>query len=519
MSTDVIMPQMGESIAEGTITRWLVEVGARVERDQPLLEISTDKVDAEIPSPASGVLLEVLYREGQAVEVDQVIARIGAVEETAAPRPSPSPPTAIEEPAAPAPAPSPAPASSEVSEEERVRRFSSPVVRKIAAEEQVELGEVEGTGIHGRVTKRDVLQYLEERETDSRPAGAPAAERPAAPASQAAPTVAPPPAATAGEPAPAARTEPEEAGVAASGATAGQEPPAPVGGGLVRAHGDVRAHEDARAHDGARAREEVRARPSEEKGQALTFSVPAYTEDERVEVEPMSPIRRLTAAHMLYSQQTSAHVATVFDIDMSGVVAARNRAKDTFLESTGTKLSFMPFLFKAVIDGLRTDRKFNASIDGTDVVYKKDIHLGMAVALDWGLIVPVIEHADRLNLVGLATRANDLAERARLKRLRPEEVRGGTFTVTNPGVYGSLFGIPMINQPQVAILCIGAIEKRPVVITDAEGNDGIGIRWMANLALSFDHRLIDGADAEQFMVRVKKTLTESSWEELSAYFR
>jgi pyruvate/2-oxoglutarate dehydrogenase complex dihydrolipoamide acyltransferase (E2) component len=307
------------------------------------------------------------------------------------------------------------------------------------------------------------------------------------------------------------------AAVAASGATAPQGAAEP---GAERAEEPRREEPAAAAAGLVRSREEVRARPAEQrtaKESSLTFSVPAYNEDEQVEIEPMTPIRRLTAAHMLYSQQTSAHVATVFDVDMSSVVAARARAKARFLEKTGTKLTYMPFLFEAVIDGLRTYPKFNASIDGTDIVYKKDIHLGMAVALDWGLIVPVIHHADRLNLVGLATHANDLADRARLKRLRPEEVRGGTFTVTNPGVMGSLFGIPMINQPQVAILCFGAVEKRPVVITDAEGNDGIGIRWMANLALSYDHRLIDGADAEQFMVRIKKTLTESSWDELAAF--
>jgi 2-oxoglutarate dehydrogenase E2 component (dihydrolipoamide succinyltransferase) len=504
MATDVIMPQMGESIAEGTITRWLVEVGKPVERDQPLLEISTDKVDAEIPSPASGVLLEVLFVEGQTVEVDTVIARIGAVEEAGSAVASPSPASAASESQ-----PAAASEAVEPSVEERVRRFSSPVVRKIAAQEEVDLGELEGSGIHGRVTKRDILQYLEERESAPDPATAQ--------------SVAPVSSAQTAQTAQTARTDhstqttqPAAPPVAASGATAPQQEPA------AAAREASQSEKPAAAAAGAglvRSREEVRVHTREEKSATPTFSVPAYSEDETVEIEPMTPIRRLTAAHMLYSQQTSAHVATVFDVDMSAVVAARNRAKDKFLAGTGTKLSFMPFLFKAVIDGLRTYRKFNASIDGTDIVYKRDIHLGMAVALDWGLIVPVIEHADRLNLVGLAAKANDLADRARLKRLRPEEVRGGTFTVTNPGVYGSLFGIPMINQPQVAILCFGAIEKRPVVITDAEGNDGIGIRWMATLALSYDHRLIDGADAEQFMVRVKQTLTDSSWEELSAYFR
>jgi 2-oxoglutarate dehydrogenase E2 component (dihydrolipoamide succinyltransferase) len=491
MTTEVIMPQMGESIAEGTITRWLVGVGEPVQRDQPLLEISTDKVDAEIPSPASGTLLEIRFREGETVAVDTVIASIGqqAEERVEAPRPAaPAAPPATAPPASaePSRAPSEAgaaqrPPAEPGSLEERVRQFSSPLVRRIAAEEGVDLGAIEGSGLHGRVTKQDILQYLEAR-----------TERPAAPAAAA--EVAP------------------RAPVSAAAAAAAAPPPAeraaePTGGALATS-GDRGV--------GERRAAAARPAPAPARGE-LEFSVPAYTESERVRIEPMSAIRRLTAAHMLYSQQTSAHVATVFECDFSAVVAARARARRKFEEKVGTKLTFMPFVFQAVLDGLRTYPKFNASVDGTDVVFKEDIHLGMAVALDWGLLVPVIHHADRLNLVGLATRANDLAERARTKRLRPEEVRGGTFTVTNPGVFGSLFGLPMINQPQVAILCVGAIQKRPVVITDADGNDGISIRSMAYMALSYDHRLIDGADAEQFMVRIKKTLTESSWDELSAF--
>ncbi|HUP25768.1 MAG TPA: dihydrolipoamide acetyltransferase family protein [Thermoanaerobaculia bacterium] len=458
MTTEVIMPQMGESIAEGTITRWLVGIGERVERDQPLLEISTDKVDAEIPSPATGTLLEVRFREGETVAVDTVIASIGQPSAGAA---APHAPTGGQA------APAEQVPSSQVAEatkaresvapgslEERLRQFSSPLVRRIAAEEGVDLSELEGSGLHGRVTRQDILQYLDGR--GEKPEG----------------------------PSPA----PDSAPAAAEAPGRGLVPSGDRGVGESRRPGEVE------------------------------FSVPAYTDNERVHIEPMTPIRRLTAAHMLYSQQTSAHVSTVFECDFSSVVAARARARRKFEEKAGTKLTFMPFVFKAVIDGLRTYPKFNASVDGTNVVYKEDVHLGMAVALDWGLLVPVIHHADRLNLVGLATQANDLAERARAKRLRPEEVRGGTFTVTNPGVFGSLFGLPMINQPQVAILCVGAIQKRPVVITDAEGNDGISIRSMAYVALSYDHRLIDGADAEQFMMRIKRTLTESSWDELSAYF-
>jgi 2-oxoglutarate dehydrogenase E2 component (dihydrolipoamide succinyltransferase) len=518
MTTEVIMPQMGESIAEGTITRWLVAVGDRVERDQPLLEISTDKVDAEIPSPASGTLLEVRYREGETVAVDTVIGSIGERSPAAAPAVPPAATAAAPTGSAPAPAaaataaptgaPSGVPGAAPGSLEERVRQYSSPLVRRIAAEEGVDLRSVEGSGMHGRVTKSDILQYLEERGARPEAAAAPAvATTPAAapaPVPVAAPEAAPPTPAAPPPAAPAPPASPAPAAAApAPGPVAPTAPPAAAQGLVPSAD---RGLGDARRPAAVPSRGE------------LEFSVPAYTEGERVRIESMSPIRRLTAAHMLYSQQTSAHVATVFECDLSSVVAARNRARRKFEEKAGTKLTFMPFVFKAVIDGLRTYPKFNASVDGTSVVYKEDVHLGMAVALDWGLLVPVIHHADRLNLVGLATQANDLAERARAKRLRPEEVRGGTFTVTNPGVYGSLFGLPMINQPQVAILCVGAIQKRPVVITDGEGNDGISIRSMAYLAMSYDHRLIDGADAEQFMLRIKQTLTESSWDELSAYF-
>jgi pyruvate dehydrogenase E2 component (dihydrolipoamide acetyltransferase) len=520
MTTEVIMPQMGESIAEGTITRWLVGVGERVERDQPLLEISTDKVDAEIPSPATGTLLEVRFREGETVAVDTVIASIGqpaagagappvgGASSAAASSPAsqvatgsqaasagqvPSSPVAEVTQSAPASTPKPPPATPG-SLEERLRQFSSPLVRRIAAEEGVDLSELEGSGLHGRVTRQDILQYLDERgeKPEQQQPGEQQRAEPELQVSTPAPASAP----AAAQPAPAPPPERTE------------EAP---GRGLVPS-GDRGVGESRRPS--APAGTPAAATPRGE----LEFSVPAYTDSERVHIEPMTPIRRLTAAHMLYSQQTSAHVSTVFECDLSSVVAARARARRKFEEKAGTKLTFMPFVFKAVIDGLRTYPKFNASVDGTNVVYKEDVHLGMAVALDWGLLVPVIHHADRLNLVGLATQANDLAERARAKRLRPEEVRGGTFTVTNPGVFGSLFGLPMINQPQVAILCVGAIQKRPVVITDAEGNDGISIRSMAYVALSYDHRLIDGADAEQFMVRIKRTLTESSWDELSAYF-
>jgi pyruvate dehydrogenase E2 component (dihydrolipoamide acetyltransferase) len=473
MATEVVMPQMGESIAEGTITRWLVKVGDKVERDQPLFEISTDKVDAEIPSPAAGTLLEIRNKEGETVPVNQVVAMIGEAGQPAA--------------AAPAPAPAPQPAAvaaEEATEEEekeevvrdsgdssqakaieagstdldeRLRKFSSPLVRSIAAKEGVNLEEVQGTGAQGRVTKDDIVGYLEQRK------GAPAATPAAAPAPK--PAAAP-------APAPAAPASP----AAAAAAPAGQRP-LPAG-----------------------------------------FHVPAYTEGENVEIEPMSKMRQITAAHMVYSKATSAHVTTLFHLDMSKVNKARLRARDGFFKKEGTKLTFMPFIFKAVATALKAHRNVNASIDGTNIVYKKDINIGMAVDLPGrGLIVPVIKKADQLSLVGLAKTANDLADRARSKKLKPEEAQGGTFTVTNPGVFGSLFGTPVINQPQVAILGIGAIEKRPIVIEDADGNDAIVIKTMSYFSISYDHRLVDGADADRFMIDIKKVLEEDTWTELEAY--
>jgi len=482
MATEVVMPQMGESIAEGTITRWLVKPGDKVERDQPLFEISTDKVDAEIPSPASGTLLEVRNQEGETVPVNQVVALIGeageqpgagavepvkgAAETEAAPKEpeeAKREETAREEPAPQAASPEPAPKPAEpkpeaapakeaeggvVSLEDRVRKFSSPLVRSIAAKEGVNLEEVEGTGAQGRVTKDDIMKHLEQRKA------APAAPA-AAPAPAPAPAAAPPPAAAA---APAARQ-------------------APAG-----------------------------------------FYVPAYQPGEDVDIEPMSKIRQITAAHMVYSKATSAHVTTVFHVDMSRVARARARAKDGFQKQEGTKLTFMPFIFKAVATALKAHKTVNASIDGTNIVYKKDINIGIAVDMPGrGLIVPVIKNADTLSLVGFAKAANDLADRARGKKLKPEETQGGTFTITNPGVFGSLFGTPVINQPQVAILGVGTIEKRPVVVEDENGNDAIAIKTMTYLAITYDHRLVDGADADRFMIDVKKVLEEDPWTELEAY--
>ena len=507
MATEVVMPQMGESIAEGTITKWLVKVGDKVERDQPLFEISTDKVDAEIPSPASGVLTEIRNQEGETVPVNQVVALIGGAGEAAAPAASATPAApaaadsaaatppaaeaaaaapATEAPAAPAatdsapaaaaPAPAPAAApqpvaqvvsiesgkreapatpSAPANEGERLRTFSSPLVRNIAAQEGIDISGITGTGAQGRVTKDDILAVVEAKKSGA-PAPAPATAAPA-PAPAAAPA-----AATASAPPPSAPAAPAQR---------------PTGG----------------------------------------FSVPAYGAGENVEIEPMSKIRQITAAHMVYSKATSAHVTTVFHIDFSKVAKARARAKDGFVKKEGTKLTYMPFIFKAVCNGIKLYKQINAAIDGTNIVYKKDINLGMAVDLGHGLIVPVIKKADQLSLVGLAKTANDLADRARSKKLKPEEASGGTFTITNPGVFGSLFGTPIINQPQVAILGVGAIEKRPIVVTDGDGNENLAIKTMCYLAITYDHRLVDGADADRFMLEVKRTIEEDSWDELEPY--
>ena len=424
MATEVIMPQMGESIAEGTITKWLKKVGDTVKRDEPIFEISTDKVDAEIPSPVAGTLVEIKVQEGATVAINTVVGVIGEAGEKAEAAPAP----------APAPASVAAPTGARVeSIEERIRQRSSPLVRKIAQEHTIEISEVEGTGIHNRVTKNDILSYLENRKVAAAPSRAAAA--PAA-----APQL--------------GRAEPAET-------------PAPR---------------------------------------------PAISLTERDEVVAMTKIRKITAENMILSKRTSAHVTTVFQVDYTNISKIRQKHKEAFLEKNGVKLTYLPFIFRAAIQSLRQFPQVNASIDGENIVYHKDIHLGMAVALDWGLIVPVIKSADEKSILGLARASQDLAERARTKRLKPEEIQGGTFTVTNPGVFGGLFGTPIIPQPQVAILGVGTIEKRPVVVTDEEGQDALGIRTVGYLALSFDHRLIDGADADRFMASMKTTLESGEFD-------
>jgi pyruvate dehydrogenase E2 component (dihydrolipoamide acetyltransferase) len=458
MAVDVVMPQMGESIFEGTITKWLKKPGDKVERDEPLFEISTDKVDAEIPSPSAGVLKEIKIAEGQTVPIQTIVAVIdgagsaaasapapAAAPAKAAPAPSPAPAavkTAAPAPAAPVSAPaSPAAASSGSTE----RIHSSPLVRRLAKEHGVDLSSMEGTGAGGRITKEDIEAAIAGQ-------SAPAAAQPPAPAAAARPAV-PPPA-----PAP----------IAAPGAPA--------------VHGSQYAP-------------------------ALQIGVPR----ERIyfgnyEVQPLSNMRQKIAEHMVASKHVSAHVYSVDEIDMTKVAAIRAKSKEEFEKRYETKLTFMPFFVKAAVAGLRAYPTLNASLDGTSMVLHKEINIGIAVALDWGLLVPVIRNADEKNLLGIQRNLNDLAERARSKKLKPEEVQEGTFSITNPGVFGGLFGLPVISQPNVGILGLGAIEKRPVVI-----NDSIAIRSMCYVTLSYDHRVVDGAVAHQFLHKVKETL--ENWSE------
>jgi 2-oxoglutarate dehydrogenase E2 component (dihydrolipoamide succinyltransferase) len=405
MRVDVTMPQMGESIAEGTITRWIKQVGEKVERDEPLFEISTDKVDAEIPAASAGVLIEIRSAEGDTVAVNDVVAVIET--ETASETPQPKVAAAAASPRPAAPTPGPTPPSAPVGE---LARFTSPVVRRIAAEHGIDPRQVPGSGAGGRVTKKDILAYLESR--------------------------------------PSATTPPS--------ATRTPTPTRPAG-------------------------PEFGSRP--------------------VVRERMTVMRKRIAEHMIESRRTSAHVHSVFEVDMTHVMRLRAEHKHSFAERHGVKLTVTPFFIKAACDGLEAWPIVNSSVDGDEIVYHRDLNIGIAVALDWGLIVPVVRNANELSIAGLAKRLQDLADRARSKKLNPDEVQGGTFTITNPGQFGGLYGLPIINQPQVAIMGVGGIEKRPVVIDDA-----IAIRSMCYLSMSYDHRVVDGAVADQFLAMVKQGL-------------
>jgi 2-oxoglutarate dehydrogenase E2 component (dihydrolipoamide succinyltransferase) len=495
MSTEVIMPQMGESIAEGTITKWFKKVGDKVERDEPLFEISTDKVDTEIPSPSSGVLSEIKVGEGETVSINTVVAVIGGEGETVvASQPAEPPPTLPGEIAysdTPAPSAStPAQAMSETAEREGGVR-SSPLVRRIAREHGIDLSQVPGTGRGGRITKDDILSFVEK--------GVPAAVT--APILSPEPEPVAPVGAT-GTEIPTEPIVPEPAAPAPSPPPAVPEPAAPPPVTVEPVIPEPVTPVPAAPEPAAPA--PVAPTPLAPAPRVTTPPAePVGTREERV---PMSIMRKSIAEHMLASRRTSAHVSTLFEADVTRVVKLREHYKGQFLEQEGVKLTYTPFFIRAVIGGLKAFPIINTSIDQDAIVYKKDINIGIAVALEWGLIVPVIRNADEKSFLGLNRAVSDLADRARRKKLLPEEVQGGTFTLTNPGPYGGLFGLPIINQPQVAIMGLGGIHKRPVVVGDA-----IAIRDMVYLSLSFDHRLIDGAVADQFMAEVKKRL--ENWEE------
>jgi 2-oxoglutarate dehydrogenase E2 component (dihydrolipoamide succinyltransferase) len=438
------MPQMGESIAEGTLSKWLKQLGDEVKRDETIFEISTDKVDAEIPAPAAGVIAEVIVQPGQTVPVGTIVARLetdvaayksgGAAPAAVAPAAAPAAVAApVAASAAPTSAPAaPAPVASGNGLEDRLRTKSSPLVRKIAAEEGVDISRLSGSGIAGRVTKKDLVAALE------------AGTAPKAGSAPATPAVAP---------------------------VAGASHYAPAG----------------------------IANPLNLAPTPLPEPWPGD------KVESMSKIRGITAFRMVESKHTSAHVTSVFEVDLTRIARIRAARKKEY-EASGVKLTYLPFIIQSVVDGLKKYPVLNAAVRGSEIIFRRPINIGLAVALDWGLIVPVLKRADELSLVGLARGVNDLADRARAKKLTPDEVQGGTFSITNYGVKGSLIGTPIIPQPQVAILGLGAIEKRPKVITGPDGEDTIAIRTCAYFALSFDHRIIDGADADSFLSHVKKTL-------------
>jgi len=441
MPTDIIMPQMGESIVEGTITKWLKKPGDKVQRDEPLFEISTDKVDAEIPAPASGVLQEIKVTEGTTVGVNTIVGTIAADGEAVAAKPAAAAAAAAppkeEKKSAPATAAKDGPfpmksepvAAAPIAQEEDEETRSSPLVRKIAREHGISLSQLSGTGLGGRITKQDIMQFIESKaprvetgafarpaeQSEAAPASAPQAQKPAA--------------------------------------------PAPYPGDVV----------------------------------------------------PMSNMRKLIAKHMIESRRTSAHVHCMYEVDFTRIVNLRAKHKNGFEQRHGVRLTFMPFFVRAAIIALQQWPIINANIEGDNIRYHRQINVGIAVALDWGLIVPVLKNAGDLNFLGLQRGITDLGERARTKKLKPEDVEGSTFTITNPGQFGAVFGLPIINQPNSAIMGVGGITKMPLVITDKDGNDSIAIRSVVHLTLGYDHRLIDGAVADQFMAQVKKNLEQ--WNE------
>ncbi|MGH9512930.1 MAG: 2-oxoglutarate dehydrogenase, E2 component, dihydrolipoamide succinyltransferase [Terriglobales bacterium] len=425
MPTEIVMPQMGESIVEGTITKWLKKPGDKIQRDEPLFEISTDKVDAEIPAPASGVLQDIRVNEGSTVQVNTVVGTIvgdgeaGASVKPAASQPAADVPEKKKEsaPRQEAHATEKPPTAREAEDDDQTR--SSPLVRKMAREHNIDLSQVQGTGLGGRITKQDVLAFIEGNESRASSA----------------------------------------------------RPPAPA------------------------------TAPSAPRGAA---SIPG-------DLVPLTQMRKIIAQRMIESRRTSAHVHCMFEVDITSIVHLRNKMKSAFEQRNGVRLTFMPFFVRAALIALQQFPIVNASMEGEAIRYHRNVNVGIAVALDWGLIVPVLKNAGDLNFLGLQRGISDLGERARSKKLKPEDVEGSTFTVTNPGQFGAVFGLPIINQPNSAIMGVGGIGKAPVVVTDKEGNDSIAIRSLVHLTLGYDHRVIDGAVADQFMALVKKTL--ENWSE------
>jgi 2-oxoglutarate dehydrogenase E2 component (dihydrolipoamide succinyltransferase) len=495
------MPQMGESIAEGTITRWLKKVGEHVERDEPLFEISTDKVDAEIPSPAAGTLTQVLFNEGDTVEVNKVVAYIGdgaaaeatppkqeAAAATATPTSQPATSAPASQAATSAPAPPQPPAQQPTTPAPQQRATAPQPAAPAQTQAPASPTGQPPTPAGGGTSVTEVSG------SPQATAGAPPAD-----ASHGARTA---------EELRRTRSSPLVRKIAAEHNIDISRLEGTGASGRVTKNDILSYIESGATAQGSPAAAQAFA-PSPAPAEAPATRPPAPPPVQPAEgdrVEPMSVMRKKIAEHMVMSQRTSAHVATVYEIDMTRVQRLRERHRAEFQQRNGTKLTFMPFIFQAVTQAIRKFPVFNSQVSGDQIIYKRDINLGMAVALDWGLIVPVIKRADELSIAGLARAANDLADRARAKQLKPDEVAGGTFTITNPGVFGGLFGTPIINQPQVAILGVGTIEKRPRVITTEEGDDVIAIRHMAYFALSFDHRIIDGADAERFLSYVKEIL-------------
>ena len=443
---DVVMPQMGESIFEGTITKWLKKVGDKVQRDEPLFEISTDKVDAEIPAPAAGVLKEIKVKEGTTVQVNSVVAVIGGAGGSAQAAPKAQPtsqpqaaqPQAVQaQPAQQQPQASQPqqvvsfPAAGRGEDGERLR--SSPLVRRMARENNVDLNQVPGTGLGGRISKSDIQSFIQQHgQGGGRPqmVSAPPQSRPA---------------------------------------------------------------------------QQQQAQQPQQQAQTQPVPVPQI-QTVPGEVVPMTPMRKKIAERMVESKRTSAHVHSVFKVDMTRIAKFREKNRKAWEARNGVKLTFLPFIAKAMLHGIRVKPIMNSSVVGDGIQYHKNVNIGIAVALEWGLIVPVVKGAENLSFVGLQRAIVDLGERARSKKLKPDDVQGGTITITNPGIYGPQFGLPIILQPQVAILGMGGIFKEPVVVTDEDGNDSIAVRHIIRLSVGYDHRIIDGADADQFMVAVREYL-------------